>query len=117
MDLSRGGISVGNDNQGIDLEICELGVNVDSVESRDEVNEDVVYTLGNFLEESGGDLIVRWVFGKINWDQEFLGFGIDITNINTSLVCEENPVTLEKKRLGQHVVSVSWYFDWTAANV
>ena len=36
----------------------ELAVNVDGVEAGDEVNEDVVNTLGNLLEESGSNLLV-----------------------------------------------------------
>ena len=38
--------------------IRELAVNVDSVEAGDEVNEDVVDTLRNLLEESGSNLLV-----------------------------------------------------------
>lgn len=38
--------------------VRELAVNVDSVEAGDEVNEDIVDTLGNFLEESGSNLLV-----------------------------------------------------------
>ena len=36
----------------------ELAVNVDGVEAGDEVNEDVVNTLGDLLEESGSNLLV-----------------------------------------------------------
>ena len=36
----------------------ELAVNVDGVEAGDEVDEDVVNTLGNLLEESGSNLLV-----------------------------------------------------------
>lgn len=38
--------------------VRELAVNVDSIEARDEVNEDVVDTLRNLLEESGSNLLV-----------------------------------------------------------
>lgn len=36
----------------------ELAVNVDGVEAGDEVDEDVVNTLGDLLEESGSNLLV-----------------------------------------------------------
>ena len=38
--------------------IRELAVDVDGVEAGDEVNEDVVNTLGDLLEESGSNLLV-----------------------------------------------------------
>lgn len=39
----------------------ELAVNVDSVETGDEVDEDVVNTLGNLLQKSGSNLLVGGV--------------------------------------------------------
>jgi hypothetical protein len=74
--------------------VRELAVNVDSVEARDEVDEDVVDTLRNLLEESGSNLLVGGVLLEVDGDQDLLGLSIDITDINTTLVSEENPVTL-----------------------
>jgi hypothetical protein len=74
--------------------VRELAVNVDSVEARDEVNEDVVNTLRNLLEESGGNLLVGRVLREVDGDQDLLSLSIDITDIDTTLVSEENPVTL-----------------------
>jgi hypothetical protein len=74
--------------------VRELAVNVDGVEARDEVNKDVVDTLRNLLEESGSDLLVGRVLLKVDGDQNLLGLSIDITDIDTTLVGEENPVTL-----------------------
>lgn len=50
--------------------------------------------LGNLLEKSGGNLLVRGVLGEVDGDQELRGLGVDITDINTTLIGEENPVTL-----------------------
>jgi hypothetical protein len=74
--------------------VRELAVNVDSVEARDEVNKDVVDTLRNLLEESGSNLLVGRVLLEVDGDQKLLGLSIDITDIDTTLVSEENPVTL-----------------------
>ena len=74
--------------------IRELAVDVDGVEAGDEVNKDVVDTLRNLLEESGSDLLVGRVLLKVDGDQNLLGLSIDITDIDTTLVGEENPVTL-----------------------
>lgn len=51
-------------------------------------------TLRNLLEESGSNLLVGRVLLKVDGDQNLLGLSIDITDIDTTLVGEENPVTL-----------------------
>lgn len=66
------------------------------VESHTEVNQDIVKTLGNLLKEGSGDLLIGRVFGKIDGNQKLLSLGIDITNIDTTLVSEEDPVALFK---------------------
>lgn len=53
-----GGILVRDDNEGVDLEVGELAVNVDGVQAADEVDQDVVDTLGNLLQQGRGDLLV-----------------------------------------------------------
>lgn len=58
VDLSRGLILVGDDDEGVDLEVGELAVNVDSVQALDEVDEDVVNTRGNLLEKGSSELLV-----------------------------------------------------------
>jgi hypothetical protein len=94
VDGSRGLVLVGDDHQGVDLEVCELAVDIDGIEAGDEVDEDIVNTLGDLLEESGSNLLVGRVLCKIHGDQELLSLGVDIANINTTLVGEENPVAL-----------------------
>ena len=42
------------------------------------------------LVESGG----FWVLGEVDGNQKLLGLSIDITDIDTTLVCEEDPVAL-----------------------
>ena len=74
--------------------VRELAVNVDGVEAGDEVDKDVVDTLGNLLEESGSNLLVGGVLLEVDGDQKLLSLSIDITDIDTTLVGEENPVTL-----------------------
>lgn len=95
VDFGRGLVGVGDDNEGVDLEVCELAVDVDRVEAHDEVDEDIVNTLGDLLEEGGSELLVRGELGKVDGDQNLFGLFVDITDIDTTLVGEENPVTLE----------------------
>ena len=51
-------------------------------------------TLRNLLEESGSDLLVGGVLLEVDGDQKLLSLSIDITDIDTTLVGEEDPVTL-----------------------
>ena len=56
-----------------------------------------MYTLGNLLQERGSDLLVRGVFLEVDRDEELLSLLIDIANIDTTLVGEEDPITLKRK--------------------
>lgn len=55
--------------------------------------------LGDVLQESGSNLLIRWVLGKVNRDEELLSLRINIADINTTLVGEENPVALNSRWL------------------
>lgn len=58
VNLCRGLVLVGDDNKGVDLEVGELAVDVDSVQTGDEVDKDIVNALGDVREESRGNLLV-----------------------------------------------------------
>ncbi len=94
VNVCGGGVGVWDDDQWIDLEVGELAVDIDSVEAGDEVDEDVVDALWHLGQEGGCDLLVGWVLGEVDWDQELLGLLVNITDINPTLVGEKNPVTL-----------------------
>lgn len=91
---SGGTLSVGDDHQGVDFEVGELGVHVDSIETGDEVNQDIVDTLGHLVEQGLGNLLVGGVVLQVDGDEQLLSLSIDITNVDTTLVGEEDPVTL-----------------------
>lgn len=71
-----------------------MAVDIDGIEAGDEVNEDIVNTLRDFLQERSSNLLIGGVLGKVDGNQELLSLSIDITNINTTLVGEEDPVAL-----------------------
>ena len=98
VDFGRSSIGVGNDNERVDLKVGELAVNVNSVETRNKVNQDVVNALGDFAEKCGSDFLVGGVVLEVDGDQKLLCFSINVTNIDTTLVGEEDPVTLRKVR-------------------
>ena len=61
-----------------------------------EVYQDLMYALGDLLEKGAGDHLVRGVLAKINGNKELLSLLIDIADINTTLVSEEDPITLSE---------------------
>ena len=79
----------------------ELAVNIDGVQPRDEVNEDIVHTLGDLLQESGSNLLVRRELLEVDGNEKLLSLLVDITNVNTTLVGEEDPITLKRDRQQQ----------------
>ena len=66
-----------------------------------------MYTLGNLAQERGSDLLVGWVLLEVDGNEELLSLLIDIANINTTLVGEEDPVTLSDSQRYDRVMH-----DW-----
>ena len=58
MDFGGCTFSVRNDNERVDFEICELTVDVNSVQSCYEVNENVVDTFGNLFQQCTRNLVI-----------------------------------------------------------
>ena len=73
-----------------------MAIDVDCVETGDEVDKDVVYTLGDLLEKGSGNFGVRWVFRFFNRNEKLLGLCVDITDIDTTFVGEQDPVALSR---------------------
>lgn len=94
MDLGGGGLGVGDDHERVDFEVGELAVDVDGVETGDEIDEDIVNALGHVLQQRRGNLVVGGVVFQVDRDEKLLSFGVDIADIDTTLVGEEDPVTL-----------------------
>jgi hypothetical protein len=53
-----------------------------------------VDTGGHLAEEALGDLLVAGVLLEVDGDQELLSLCVNITDLDTTLVVEENPVAL-----------------------
>lgn len=52
-------------------------------------------TGGDLAQQGRGNLLVGGVLLEVDGDQQLLGLSINITDVNTTLVGEEDPVTLE----------------------
>ena len=100
VDIGRGDVRVGNDDERVDLEVSELAVDVDGVKTGNEVNKDVVDTGGHLAEEALGDLLVAGVLLEVHGNQELLSLSVNITDLDTTLVVEENPVALNFELAG-----------------
>jgi hypothetical protein len=60
-----------------------------------------VNTLGNLAQECSSNLLIRGIFGEVNGNEKLLSLLIDITNVDTTLVGEEDPITLSGNVSGQ----------------
>lgn len=83
-----------NGDEGVDLEVGKVKVDVDRVETGDEVNEGLLdLTTGDVLEEAGLD---RLAVGKLasDGDEELDSLGVDISDLDSSLVGEEDDISL-----------------------
>jgi hypothetical protein len=68
-------------------------VDVDTVESDQEVGEDILLSLGNVGKESGDELLSAGE-GLVDLDKELESLGVDVSDLDTTLVGEQDPVTL-----------------------
>lgn len=50
--------------------------------------------LGDLAEECGCDLLVAGVFAEVDGDEDLLSLLVNVTNVYTTLVGEEDPVAL-----------------------
>lgn len=92
-DLGLAAVDSIQDNEGVNLEIGKVEVNIDAIEAYEKVDEGVLLLSGYVCKQGLGDCFARregLCYGEI----EDEGFGIDIANVNTSLVSEENRISL-----------------------
>lgn len=80
-------------DQGVDLEVSEVEVDVDRVEADEEVDEDFLLLSGYVFEKGLSPDVTRWeLSGDANIKPK--GFSIDITDVDTTLVSEEDRIAL-----------------------
>lgn len=80
-------------DQGVDLEISEMEVDIDGVKADEEVHEGLLLGGGNVLEQGRRELLARreWLADR-NVELECLG--VNIADVDTTFVGEEDGVTL-----------------------
>jgi hypothetical protein len=93
--LGLAAVNAIEDDEGVDLEIGKVEINVDAIEAGQEVNESVLFLCGDVGEEGGCDRFAggeRLVHGEIKNES----FGVDVADIDTTLVCEEDGVAFTR---------------------
>jgi hypothetical protein len=78
-------------DQGVDLEVCKVKIHIDGIQADEEVDEGIFLFGGDMGEEGGCDGGAggeRCIDGNV----ELESFGIDITNVYTTFVREEDRV-------------------------
>ena len=88
-------------DQGVDLEVSEVEVDVDGVETNEEVHEYFLLIFGHVFEKGLSPDVARGERSG-NADVEPKGFRVDVTNVDTTLVSEEDRITLTV-RVDAHV--------------
>lgn len=81
------------DNERVNFEVCKVEVDINGVEADEEVDEGVLF-IGRDVGKEGSGNFLACGERFIDRDFEHKSLGIDVTNVNTTLVGEENAITL-----------------------
>jgi len=80
-------------NKRVDFKVRKVEINIDRIETDQKINEGILLLSRNMAEEGSSNILASGE-GLVDRDVKDKGFGIDVTNVNTALVSEENAVTL-----------------------
>jgi len=81
------------DNKRVDFKVCKVEINIDRIETDQEINKGIPLLSRDMTEEGSSNNLAsgEWLVDR---DIKDKGFGIDVTNVNTTLMSEENAITL-----------------------
>lgn len=93
-------------DQRVNLEVSKVQVDVNTVQSDQEVAKDILLVGRNVLEQSRNDGLPR---GELlaDGDEKLEGFRIDIADFDTTFVGEQDPVTFSRRVDADVVLGVS----------
>ncbi len=94
-------------DEGVDLEVGEMKVDVDGVQANQEVDKGFLLASRYMGEKRRCDRLSRWEMGT-NWEVKSESFGVDITDVDTSLVGEKDRITLALGGDADVVLCVGW---------
>lgn len=84
-------------DERVDLEVSKVQVDVNRVQAGDEIDERLLdFTAVDVLQQTRLDCLAVGQF-TANGNEELNGFGVDVADIDTSLVGEENEVAFANR--------------------
>lgn len=83
-------------HEGVDFEVGKVEINVYRVEANEEVDKSVLLLFG-YVSEKGSFDFLAGREGLVDGNTEFEGLGVYITNIDTTLVSEEDIVAFTSR--------------------
>ena len=94
-------------DQGVDLQVSEVQVDVNGVEAREEVDKRLLLALRDVYEQSLLDGFPRWE-GRSDRKVENQGLRVDIADVDTALVGEQDGVALTLRVDANVELGVRW---------
>jgi hypothetical protein len=91
----------------VDLEVRKVEVYVDGVQADEEIDERLFFLGWDVGQERRGDGGARGK-GRVDGDIELEGFGVDIADIDTTFVCEQDGVTFTCGVDADVILGVRW---------
>lgn len=95
-DLGFTAVDTIENDKGVDLKVGEVKINVDTVEADEEIDESVLLGGRDMLEEGRCDGFARRE-RLIHREVENKSLGVNITDVDTTFVCEEDRVALTSR--------------------
>jgi hypothetical protein len=89
----RGTVGSLHTDERVDFEVGIVEIDICGVESNEEIHQSVLAVRRNSREKAGLELGSVWEIA-IHWDCDLGCFGVDITNIHSALVGEEDHIAL-----------------------
>jgi len=94
-------------HERVDLEIGEVEIDVNAVETDEEIDEGLLLFGGDVGQQSAGDHLTRgewFIDGKL----EDEGLGVDIADVNTTFVGEKDGVAFASRVDADVVLGIRW---------
>jgi len=81
------------DNKRVDLKVRKVEINIDRIETNQKISEGILLLSRDMTEEGSSNNLASGE-GFVDRDIKDEGFGVNVTNVNTTLMSEEYAITL-----------------------
>lgn len=94
-------------DEGIDLEVCKVEIDIHGIQAGQKVDKGFLLFCGDMCEESVCPDLARWE-SRVDANVESKGFGIYVSDFDTTLVGKENGIALTRGGDTDIVFGVGW---------